>query len=303
MNREKQNKISVLMANYNNGLYIGDAINSLLLQTSSDWELLIVDDCSTDNSWMIIEKYKNNDRVKIFRNEKNFGYIHCLKFLTSHAEFGIIGILDSDDTLLPNAVEVMLSVYDKNDDCGFIYSQFEYCDEKMQFIKMGISRKIPENSSNIFDYYTSAWRTYRKEAYLRTGGYDEAIEKAEDRDIILKLEEVTKFYFIDKILYQYRQKEQSETKGKNLYKSQASNTLARYCAYIRRIETNFPNLSAQKISEILLIDGFVYAIFSGNKRKAMFFLSKSISIMPCNILAWLKLPLRIIQEVKHVLLL
>jgi len=66
--------ISVLMPNYNSEKYLNEAIESILNQTYENFEFIILDDCSTDNSWKIIQEYAKKDkRINIFRNEKNLG--------------------------------------------------------------------------------------------------------------------------------------------------------------------------------------------------------------------------------------
>ena len=72
-------EFSLIMANYNNDKYIAEAINSVLNQTFKDWELIIVDDCSTDNSLSVIESFLSDKRIKLIKHEQNKGYISALK--------------------------------------------------------------------------------------------------------------------------------------------------------------------------------------------------------------------------------
>jgi glycosyltransferase involved in cell wall biosynthesis len=73
-----KSKFSVLMANYNNSKYIAEAINSILNQTFKDWELVIVNDCSTDNSLNIIKPYLKDERIRLIKNKVNLCYIIIL---------------------------------------------------------------------------------------------------------------------------------------------------------------------------------------------------------------------------------
>lgn len=66
---------SVLLANNDNGLYLEDALNSVFRQTYHNWEIIIVDDCSTDNSSGLYKKYENDSRIHIYYNDNNFKYI------------------------------------------------------------------------------------------------------------------------------------------------------------------------------------------------------------------------------------
>ena len=75
---EKLPLFSVLIANYNNGCYLQDAIDSVLAQNYDNWEIVIVDDKSTDNSFEIYEKYKNDGRFHVFFNEENIVALNWL---------------------------------------------------------------------------------------------------------------------------------------------------------------------------------------------------------------------------------
>ena len=82
-------KVTVYMPNYNYGKYIDDAIKSVLTQTFNDWELLIIDDESTDNSLQIINKYKNHKKIRIIK-QKNKGLNTTNKLLL---DYQIVNIL------------------------------------------------------------------------------------------------------------------------------------------------------------------------------------------------------------------
>ena len=88
--------VSIIMPSYNAARFIGESINSVLLQTYSNWELLIVDDCSKDNSVEVVRKFANIDkRVVLFSLEKNVGAARNVAI--EHAQGQYIAFLDSDD--------------------------------------------------------------------------------------------------------------------------------------------------------------------------------------------------------------
>ena len=246
-------KMTVLMANYNNSAYIQEAIESVINQTFSSWELLIVDDKSTDNSLYVIEQFTNDKRIKLFCNRKNKGYIYSLKRMVNLSSSDILCILDSDDTLMPEALEIMFKAHKHNQDHGFIYSNYMICDEYMHAKQLGNCAEIPEGHSNITCDCVSAFRTYKKSAYRKTGGYDKSIEYAEDKDITFKLEEITKLLFVDKVLYNYRVLPNSQSHDP--IKAQiglASFVLAKYKAYKRRMNTNIPSITKNELLIMLL---------------------------------------------------
>jgi glycosyltransferase involved in cell wall biosynthesis len=197
-------EFSVVMANYNNGKYVGDAIKSVLNQSFKNWELIIVDDGSTDNSLQIIEPYLCDKRIRLIKHEQNKGCPAAEKTAISHVRSKYFGILDSDDCLAHNAIEVIYNEHVSNPDCGFIYAQLQCCDKNLLPFKKGINKAIPPSQTSL-DCDISQWRTFKLADYLKTEGLDEDFEYAEDKDVIYKMEEVTKLKFVDKVLYLCRE--------------------------------------------------------------------------------------------------
>lgn len=232
------------MANYNNAEYIGEAIKSVLNQTYKNWELIIIDDCSIDKSQEIIQNFSDDKRIRFSKNTKNVGYIATLIKMIKQTDSKIFGILDSDDSLVRDAVEIMIKAHNNHRDCGLIYSQFMQCDQNMKPKAVGYCRPVPDGESNIFNSYTSHFKTFKKSDYFKSGCYDKKIKYAEDKDIILKMEEVTKLFFVDKILYNFRILPNSQ--GHHFIKKRIGKKnflLAKYNAYKRRKKSNIPNIS------------------------------------------------------------
>jgi glycosyltransferase involved in cell wall biosynthesis len=107
-------QFSILMANHNNARFIDEAIQSVLDQTFGDWELVIVDDASVDDSVERIRKYLKDARIRLYRKERNEGYTKALIFGLTKVSSGIVGILDSDDALTINAIEKAHAVHTQN---------------------------------------------------------------------------------------------------------------------------------------------------------------------------------------------
>lgn len=112
--------VSVLTTAYNRELYIGEAIESILSSTFSDFELIIVDDCSTDNTVEIARGYeKNDDRVKVYVNEKNLGDYPNRNRAASYANGKYIKYLDSDDIIYPHGLGVMVRSMEQFPEAGY----------------------------------------------------------------------------------------------------------------------------------------------------------------------------------------
>lgn len=111
---------SVIMMSYNYGEYIGAAINSVIKQSLSDWELIIVDDCSTDDSWRIIQSFKDW-RIKAHRHEVNKGACVAYNQALSMARGRFIACLDADDMFAHTKLEQQANFFDRHpevDICG-----------------------------------------------------------------------------------------------------------------------------------------------------------------------------------------
>ena len=133
------------MPSYNTGQFMSDSINSVLSQTYQNWELIIIDDCSTDNSIEIIKSYKD-PRIKLLRNEKNSGAAISRNYGLREAKGRYIAFLDSDDIWLPNKLDEQITFMKNN---TYV---FTYCD--YMIVKNGILDK--------FLYFGPAVLTKRK---------------------------------------------------------------------------------------------------------------------------------------------
>jgi glycosyltransferase involved in cell wall biosynthesis len=197
---------SIVIANYNNEKYIAEAIESVINQSFSEWELIIVDDASTDSSIEIINKYlKRYKNIKLIQNTCRKGIGASRNIGVKNITTKLFGDLDADDTLSLDAIEIMYEEHEKNPDYSMIYSQFQKCDNDMNIIGKGYCNHIPIGKTNLEANVVSHFRTYKLDYFNQTSGFHEDIPKAIDKDISFKMEEVGKLKFIDKNLYFYRQ--------------------------------------------------------------------------------------------------
>lgn len=123
---QKSPKISVLLPVYNCELYIKETIDSILNQTIQDFEILVIDDCSTDTTLDIVNQY-NDDRIIIITKEKNKGLIDSLNFGISIAKGRYIARMDGDDICLPERFAKQIDFLEKNPNiilCGTSYKTF-----------------------------------------------------------------------------------------------------------------------------------------------------------------------------------
>lgn len=119
-------EISIITPCYNSSLYIKETITSVLNQTFQDWEWLITDDCSSDNSVEIINSH-NDPRIKLIVSKKNGGAGHARNQSLEQASGRFITFLDADDFWEPNFLEEMVS-FMKKENAELVYSNYSRCD-------------------------------------------------------------------------------------------------------------------------------------------------------------------------------
>ncbi|WP_417427781.1 glycosyltransferase family 2 protein [Halpernia sp.] len=205
-----QNQVifSILMCNYNNANYISQAIDSVLKQSFENWELSIVDDCSTDNSMEIIKEYESIDsRIKVFLNSENSGYGKSLAKNIELATGKYGAILDPDDALTPQALQLMHDVFKKDNELVGAYSQMYYCDKDLKIEKIfEFTKKVPSNSTYLEHgrMAMTHFFVFDREKFIMHGNIDTRYRNALDQDWYYKIEEIGKVEFVNCPLYYYR---------------------------------------------------------------------------------------------------
>ncbi len=198
---------SILIANYNNGHFLEESLESIYKQTYKNWEIIIVDDCSTDNSLAIYKKIENNLKTKIFYNQENKGAGYAKRRCIEEATGEICGFLDPDDTLAPEALEEMVSLHIKNPKCSMIHSKKYFCDDKLNVQSVYTHAKNVESEQPLFfnlNGEITHFTTFKKIFYNKTTGIDPYFKRAVDQDLYLKLYDAGETLFFDKALYYHR---------------------------------------------------------------------------------------------------
>lgn len=198
---------SVLIANYNNDKYLMEAIESVRQQTYTNWEIILVDDGSTDNSPSLYNELQNDERIHIFFNNENKGCGFTKHQCVLHANGELCGFMDADDALTSDALSIMVQAHLSNPNVGLIYSRYYETDADLHV--KGVSQcqiEIPKDSSflEIGGCSISHFVSFKKSAYDKTEGISPNCKRAGDHDLYYKLEEVAPILFVDKPLYYYR---------------------------------------------------------------------------------------------------
>lgn len=114
--------------------------------------------------------------------------------------------LDPDDAITKEALELMVAEHEKHPDASMVYSKHYFCDENLKIDTTRESQQVENHKPFYFDFdgYIHHFLSYKKEYYDKTVGIDAYLQRAVDKDLILKLYEVGAAFFIDKALYKYR---------------------------------------------------------------------------------------------------
>lgn len=202
--------VSVVMPIYNAAKYLELAIQSILLQTERDFELLLLDDGSTDRSAKILHEYSYRDaRCKVHSRE-NRGIVYTLNEGVSLARSGLIVRMDADDISYPTRIEKQLNHFRNSPTCVAVGSSVQLIDPKGNFLTVF---EPPEFHNEIDAQHMKGVGSLichpsvaiRKDVLLSVGGYRREFQYAEDFDLFLRLAEKGQIGNIPEVLIEYRQ--------------------------------------------------------------------------------------------------
>lgn len=142
--------VSIIMPSWNTEKYIAEAIQSVIAQTYTNWELIIVDDCSSDYTDDVVASFKD-ERIKYFHNEKNLGAALTRNKALMEAKGEWIAFLDSDDLWMPRKLEHQIDFMKKN---GYTlsYTEYEKIDEESNPLNIYVSGPEKVNKRKMYNY-------------------------------------------------------------------------------------------------------------------------------------------------------
>ena len=201
-------KVSIHMCTYNRAHFIQEALNSVLSQTFRDFELLILDDCSTDTTEDVIRPYLSDTRIRYVKNPVNLGITKNRNYglLLSTGEY--VAVLDSDDYWInPHKLEMQVKFLDSHLDYTLVGTNMSIVDEHGNNAK---EKKYPtknfviKNVLLIKNFFCHSSVLYRKKEVLNLGGYDEGLAIWEDYDLWLRIGFQYNFANLSEVTTAYR---------------------------------------------------------------------------------------------------
>lgn len=207
---------------YNREEYISQAIESVLNQTEKNFELILWNDGSTDNSLNIAKKYAKEDlRIKLYSSEHRLGVGLITKKVYDKGKGKYICQVDSDDWIDKTCFEKTKNILEENDSTGFVYTNYINIDQKGEIKNTGYKINTPYSKENLLlVFMTFHFRLIKKYYYDLVGGVNTKFTAANDYELCLRLSEVTNAICLNEPLYYYRQHKNSvssQNKKKQTY--------------------------------------------------------------------------------------
>ncbi|HTM66187.1 MAG TPA: glycosyltransferase family A protein [Flavipsychrobacter sp.] len=200
-------KVSIIMCAYNVSQFIERAVESVLAQTWTDWELIICDDRSTDNTIALIQPYLSDPRVTLYQQDQNIGYLRNKNFAFTLATGELLTQLDADDTCSPQRLERQVAVFEKHPDinlCGSNYCQIDLNDQPLAAKKYEKDFVVDHPVEEYPFWFPGLM--FRRELVGEFGLFSEYFSGifGDDHYWVLRVNSKYPVYFIKDILYHYR---------------------------------------------------------------------------------------------------
>jgi glycosyltransferase involved in cell wall biosynthesis len=208
MSNTPPKKLTAVMSVYNGEKFLSKTIASVLAQTYADFELVIIDDGSSDKSAEIINSYAAKDkRIRALKNEKNMGIVYTRNRCFNESNSEYIAIFDHDDISLPTRLNEQINFLESHPDFGLIGSWVEQIDENDRPNGVIWKNNIPPEEIPIFllfvNYFAQSSVMIRKK-FLPEPPYRDEFIFSEDYDLWIRIAEKSKVWSLPKILVKYR---------------------------------------------------------------------------------------------------
>lgn len=206
-----QDLVSIIMPSYNTENYILDSIRSVQAQTYMNWELIIVDDSSTDNTLETVRKHveeTNETRIRLLSNEKNSGAAVSRNYALREAKGRWVAFLDSDDLWLPEKLEKQILFMEENL-YSFSYTEYTEIDEESKELGVVVSGPKRINRRGMYNYCWVGCLTVMYDASVVGLIQIADIKKNNDYAMWLKVIKKVECYLLDERLAMYRRRDGS----------------------------------------------------------------------------------------------
>ena len=202
--------VSVIIPNYNNGHFVGEAIDSVLAQTYPHREIIVVDDGSTDGTADVVRRYSGVRYV--WQRNRGVSAARNRGIQESSGEYVVF--LDADDRLLPQHFDISLDAFRSRPDAGWVCGDFRYFGNEPPWRYNHRCDPRPDQFGlflrSVFFGAIHAVM-YRREVLMKSGGFDERLQSSEDREFYLRLIRQASLYCHHQVIAEYRMSGQQKT--------------------------------------------------------------------------------------------
>lgn len=204
-------KVSAIIPAFNAAKFLPQAIESVFVQTYRDWEIVLVDDGSTDNTVNIVQPYIDRAPAQFqYIYKKNQGLPRARNEAIQNARGELLALLDADDVWRPDRLTRSVAVLDARPKAGLAHAKVARVDSEGHFIDIPpadrryLDGQIAQHIYTRRAHIQCPTTTFRRECVEAVGGFDSAIPGTADRDLWLRIAERYEVAFIDEILADYR---------------------------------------------------------------------------------------------------
>ena len=195
--------VSIITPSYNTADYISDTIKSVQAQTYTNWEMIIVDDCSTDNTDEVVKPFLTDRRIKYLKNKENSGAAVSRNWALREAKGKWIAFLDSDDLWLPDKLQKQVAFMEKGG-FYFSYTRYEEMDEAGMPMNVTVTGPNKITKTGMFNYCWPGCLTVMYDAEKVGLLQIVDIKKNNDYAMWLKVCKKANCYLLDETLARYR---------------------------------------------------------------------------------------------------
>lgn len=277
--------VSIILPTYNRAYVLNRAIDSVMGQTFKDWELIIIDDNSKDNTEDFI-KGINDKRIKYIKNIKNLGGAEARNVGIRIAQGSYIAFLDSDDEWLPQKLEKQVVVLDSKKDIGCVYVDFHTANfEKKQTYSPIKKEGYIYSELQRANFITLPSLMVRRECLESAGIFDKSLPRLQDWDLLLRLSLKYKISFIDEKLLNVFYSEDSITANRKSYSVALELILDKYQDEYRKVPEiyarhlfNLANSLSYEEDSAFKVKKFLLLAWKNNKKNILYFICYVVSL-------------------------
>lgn len=192
--------VSIIVTNYNYGSYLQRCLRSVLNQKNVNHEVIVVDDCSTDNSLEMVKLFEPD--VKVISTSQNSGVAGAANLGIKNARGQFIIRVDADDYVSSDMCYFMKTYLESNHDAFCVSCDYHLVDNHENIIERKYAEKEP----------VSCGIMYRKDLFLQSGGYNDAMRHREEEELRKRLGEYYRIHHLKIPFYRYRMHNNNKTK-------------------------------------------------------------------------------------------